>query len=331
MKRFLVGALLCGFASTGFAMQSVGPIQSGNSVWKIAQTYRPSGVSMMHMVNAIYRANPNVFPGGSQGPLRVGVTLQVPSTAQEVETALKTAPITASRASQTIAPSQGAALTQMQSTVLQLKQMVKIAQQSKAQVEAEVTSLNQQLSQLQAKNQQLQATLSNQSNSGFSWGWLWFALLALGACGVAYKRYRPNKKGMASVKPMKKNKPTSQTEPEVEIQENLELKEEPRFGEAPVVEETMESEPTVVQTEVAGEEGPDGIFSDERAELMNLIEQDPNNVELRLKLLELLVRVGDQPSFDQESKYVLDNMVEAGSPMWSKIRGLYLNKWVYDQ
>jgi pilus assembly protein FimV len=52
-------------------------VQRAETLWAIAERYRPDGVSMNQMMVATYRANPQAF-GGNMNVLRVGATLRLP-------------------------------------------------------------------------------------------------------------------------------------------------------------------------------------------------------------------------------------------------------------
>ena len=57
-----------------------GPVQRAETLWAIAERYRPDGVSMNQAMVAIYRANPQAF-GGNMNVLLVGATLRLPESA----------------------------------------------------------------------------------------------------------------------------------------------------------------------------------------------------------------------------------------------------------
>jgi pilus assembly protein FimV len=71
-----------------------GPVQRAETLWAIAQRYRPDGVSMNQMMVAVYRANPQAF-GGNMNVLHIGATLRLPdgSDFQELTTAVATAEV----------------------------------------------------------------------------------------------------------------------------------------------------------------------------------------------------------------------------------------------
>ncbi len=53
-------------------------VDSGNTLWVLADRVRPDGVSIERMMLALQQANPEAFPGGNINRLRAGATLEVP-------------------------------------------------------------------------------------------------------------------------------------------------------------------------------------------------------------------------------------------------------------
>lgn len=56
-------------------------VQSGDTAGRIANAYRPAGVSLDQMLVAMMRANPNAFINGNVNRLKAGAVLQMPSEA----------------------------------------------------------------------------------------------------------------------------------------------------------------------------------------------------------------------------------------------------------
>ncbi len=55
-----------------------GPVRANETLWKIAERVRPSGVSVHQMMVALYRANPGAFLDGNINLLKKGSVLRVP-------------------------------------------------------------------------------------------------------------------------------------------------------------------------------------------------------------------------------------------------------------
>ena len=54
-------------------------VRRGDTLFSIARRTRHPGVDLNQMLSAIYRANPDAFPGGNAGVLKVGQVLRLPS------------------------------------------------------------------------------------------------------------------------------------------------------------------------------------------------------------------------------------------------------------
>jgi FimV-like protein len=55
-----------------------GPVQSGETLWPIAQKLKPGGITTQQMAIALLRANPQAFINGNINALRAGAVLDVP-------------------------------------------------------------------------------------------------------------------------------------------------------------------------------------------------------------------------------------------------------------
>ena len=60
---------------------SYGPVQSAETLWSIANRFRPEGVTMNQMMVAVYEANPQAF-SGNMNTLHQGATLRLPQPAE---------------------------------------------------------------------------------------------------------------------------------------------------------------------------------------------------------------------------------------------------------
>lgn len=55
-----------------------GPVQNGETLWRIATNYRPNGVTMNQMLVALFEANPQAFNRANMNQLRRGAILRIP-------------------------------------------------------------------------------------------------------------------------------------------------------------------------------------------------------------------------------------------------------------
>ena len=70
-------ALGCAACAASVAGGAYGPVQRGDTLWVIADRFRPEGVTINQMMVAMYRSNPDAF-GGNINLLRAGASLQLP-------------------------------------------------------------------------------------------------------------------------------------------------------------------------------------------------------------------------------------------------------------
>lgn len=67
-------------------------VQRGDSLWKLAERWRPAGVGVAQMMNAIHSANPHAFVGGEQSRLKEAAGLRMPNAEQIAAAGTATAP-----------------------------------------------------------------------------------------------------------------------------------------------------------------------------------------------------------------------------------------------
>ena len=61
---------------------SLGAVQSGDTLWKLAQRAKPAEVTVQQMMIALLRANPAAFPTGNINVLKRGASLNMPTAAE---------------------------------------------------------------------------------------------------------------------------------------------------------------------------------------------------------------------------------------------------------
>lgn len=60
------------------------------------------------------------------------------------------------------------------------------------------------------------------------------------------------------------------------------------------------------------------------------IDKDPENIELRMKLLEVYIEQNNREKFKELADDLLANLISEEDPEWARIQAIYLSKWVYD-
>jgi pilus assembly protein FimV len=65
------------------ASTTLGPVAAGDTLWSLAAAHRPArDISVPQMMNALMRANPELFPSADPGQLAEGTTLRLPTPAE---------------------------------------------------------------------------------------------------------------------------------------------------------------------------------------------------------------------------------------------------------
>lgn len=333
------------------AFTTYGPVKRGETLWSIAKKTRPNRhVSIDLMMSAIQKLNPQSFDNLSKGTLHVGAKLEVPSTVAELRDVLhgklpagastaapgsaapanntpaavnSTQPAVAPEASTATPPAAPAAVSgnlvtattplptgrnktaELQNMVVQLQQQL---QASQAQVAA-ATQTQQDLKAAQQQIKNLQTQLQ-QSNGSFPWAWLWFIILALGSGYIVWNKRR---------------EPTEIAVPEdTHIEPNTGL-EPDLFDAQPAQDEANGS--ILADALIAMAEGD---YKTAKRILLKGVRQEHDNIELRMKLLEVYVQLNDRDAFNAESDYLLKNLISETDDAWKTVRAMYLKKWVYD-
>ncbi|MDF2530000.1 MAG: ATPase [Gammaproteobacteria bacterium] len=355
-KTMTLGLLLA--VNTGLAMQTYGPTKANETLWSIASRHHPAKVSVDQTALAIVKLNPKAFQGADY-VLRSHSYLKLPTTALEVKSALAPASLSSSNSKAKVAakptkskpaPARPVAVNKSNVQAVKPSRPVKTASQLhqsppkhwiEPQYETQTTQVQvAQLSQqLAAANQQI-ATLQQQANGAadsFPWASLWFILWALTAISLfmIYRRYKSSEviaDGQPNID-AQVNEARGKTEPII-ISVSEKAPENPfeqgeldipvTEGEAP--ESSVDS--NMEQDQVEGLEEKQA--TPEVQSLLQQIETDPYNLELRMELLELYADLSDQAGFDQQSHDMVNhNLMMEGDEVWTKVRSLYLNTWIY--
>ena len=81
---FLLSLLLLIPLTTYAKEKTYGPVKSGQTLWGIAYKTRPKGISRLSMMKALHRYNSSAFEKGNINLLKIGSTLNVPRSKQQV-------------------------------------------------------------------------------------------------------------------------------------------------------------------------------------------------------------------------------------------------------
>jgi FimV-like protein len=347
LKLGLISAILSlSLVASAEAYTTYGPVKRGETLWSIAKKTRPNHrVGVYTMMQAIEKLNPTAFDDLNKGTLHVGAKLQIPSNITELRAVLhgdastntasstssETQPAASTTASASsdeatavtpTAPAAPAAKASNNSQQLQAaKQAQAAAEAQAAGLQTQIQTLQTQVTQLQGQLQQSQQTATElqQSNnqlqsqtSGFPWASLWFVLFVItGGYIVWQSRGRPQFKSTP---------------------ERL----EPKSGDEHLADDAILEE----YEQVDGQNGSaianamiamaEGDYKGAKRMLLNAIRKDHDNIELRMKLLEVYTHLNDRDAFNAESDYMLKNLINENDDAWKAVRAMYLKKWVYD-
>lgn len=344
LKRTLKTGLLIGLLSAAVvinvqAMTTYGPIKKGETLWSIAHKTRPHKVSTGQMMKAIKALNPQSFDNVKKGVLHAGAKLQVPTTTAEVKQALSAKAPAASEESadanavgssaapldSTTMPATSVNATpaapvapkynkmskpQLLTAIAGLQQQLQTEQQATAAAQDQAKQAQQQLDQAQQRMIQLEQNVQSLQDqlSSFPWSWLWFILFVISGGTYLWKTGR-----FAKLKGKVKEENASDPKPV-----NLE--------EVPASDEGNGSIMAAVMIAMA-----EGDYKTAKAQLIKGIRKDHDNLELRMKLLEVYVHLNDRNGFNSESEYMLKHgLVHENDDHWKTVRTMYLKKWVYD-
>jgi FimV-like protein len=324
-------------------MQSYGPTKANETLWSIASKHHPAKVTVEQTALAIVKLNPKAFQGGGY-VLRAHSYLKLPTTSSEVKSALNLGAVSSTH---TKPPVVSKAVKQKPvKPKLQAKSLVK-KQPHSAQVAPQVVEFNNQAAAAQIAQLTQQLNAANQkvdlleqqldgNATGFPWSSLWFILWALSSISLymVYRHYRHTEKNEIEDSGINEQVRESRGKSEPIIISVSEKQPENPFeqGELDIpTDETISVQKNLqADAEQETEEPEEMQATPEIEALLQQIETDPYNLELRMQLLELYASVSDQAGFNQQSRDMLiHNLMMEGDEVWTKVRTLYLNTWIY--
>jgi FimV-like protein len=332
-------------------MQSYGPTKANETLWSIASRHHPAKVTVEQTALAIVKLNPKSFQG-SDYVLRLHSYLRLPTTASEVKsvlglTAVSTANSKAKASSKLNKPVVKSARTVSSAKSVHPHKLPSadhraVSPQPMPPQQAYLSQIAELNQQLTAANQQIaslqqQLSDSNSNVNGFPWASLWFILWALTSVSLymVYRRYKSAEtvetEDDANLKAQLKEA-RGKTEPIIISVSEKEPENPFQQGELdiPANEIGLNEQSLAETTDNETEQAEDMPATPEIQALLQQIETDPYNLELRMELLELYANASDQAGFNQQSREMLNhNLMMEGDEVWSKVRALYLNTWVY--
>jgi hypothetical protein len=310
-------------SSWSLAYVDYGPIKPGDSLWKIASSHHIPHVSTQKMVHAIEALNP------SMKKLKVGATLKVPSTLEEVKSALGV--VTPSPAAEksvvaspaaTVLTTEVATPTPSPSTASEGHASSSTTQLISSKPVGGETNNTGVLNKPVTTENHPAMTVVHDEGTSF-WAWLWFFGLVL-VVGFGWKnRYKlfSHLRGGKDIAARRLGLNRGDHEEAFDTNP-LWTKGQPSYTETSRKKGDSMAEAMIQMAE--------GEYSEAKETLLNAVESDPKNIDLRMKLLEVSVALDDRELFKKESDYLLEHLMDQADPRWGKIKSMYLRKWAYD-
>jgi len=351
---------------SAIATVNYGPVKKGETLWSIAKTHRPKHVSIHQMMQAIQNLNGPLMQDSQA--IHQGQTLILPENIQEVRSALHpvtasspTSPVVSpavnpsAQLAQAPASNTPAANTVITNPANPMPNLTTAnANTASSTVSntvpaAPALSISTLSNSNPANSSPINSTnTANPAPSSFPWGWASVVVLLLALAYLIWQRKLSGNlpsdiKKLAALRlgiSSKRHEPSTITRYKTRrFKEGLDLSPDQDFGLSP---EEGFNQASPYSTHPAS-------FSHQSAEAMasamidiaeknydgaerllkSAITQDQNNLELRVKLLELYMTTNNQNAFKKESEQV-EQMVPENSPVWHQVRGMYLNQWAYD-
>ena len=315
---------------SAMAIQSYGPTKSGDTLWRIAQKNPlKTKVGIKQIVGSIKRLNAQMLQDNG-GILPQGVLIKVPSTLADLKTNVVHNPSNkpvVSHTDKTVvnknidANNDAAQLSHGQklhfSSKPQPLDLKVVTASKKVHADAKAMPLTTQVNHLAPKMVAKQGSEAPAIQTGFiPWAWLWFVV----ALAMGYLWWRNRQVYQSS-----------------EVSDQSSAHETYRFD--PMVsDEPLVQSPVKSKSSYQGELLADvminiaeGSFVAARSKLKVAIKKSPSDMNLRLKLLEVYVKMDDKSAFEGETDAILElKLITKTDDAWGTIRSLYMKQWVYE-
>lgn len=322
-------------------------VKRGDTLWSIAAQHRVKHASVHQMIVAIQALNGPLMQNSTR--INLGHSLILPSTLDEVRNALHPAAnpanlaSSASSASSVNTPAPAASTsTASVASVVPANVPVSAAQDAP---ETNPEGVAVPLSVAQTTNTatassatgSVSANIAAMPTQSFPWGWTFLVVLLLSLAYLLWyrklhavipeeiRRFAALRLGISShrhehiVRKYKTRHFKESTEPTV----NSTVNSTSNPAEDQITHSSADAMAGAM-IEMA-EKNYDGA---ERL-LQAAVTQDPENLELRLKLLELYMTTDNRSGFKKEAEQI-ETRVPENSPIWHQVRGMYLNQWAYE-
>ncbi len=344
-KRWIACTIL--LSVTALPLASIATIsyvvKRGDTLWSIAAHHRPKQASVHQTISAIQALNGPLMANSSA--IHTGQALMLPSNLIELKAALHPGPISAQPAG--LAPANAVVLPANISTTSQ--SATSEAGQTQGSPLQPISNASNNLVPLSVNQQTTTPVItpvitpagSQESTSAqtenFPWGWTVFTVLLLGLAYVLWhrkiqealpeeiKRFAALRLGISS----RRQEPVVTKYKTRHFKESLSASSEPPVDSIDFNREDNFAHDSADAMAGAMIDMAEMNYDGAERLLQGAIEKDPENIELRLKLLELYMATDNQIAFKKEAEQV-ERKTPENSPIWHQVRGMYLNQWAYD-
>ncbi|MDA7742415.1 LysM peptidoglycan-binding domain-containing protein [Francisellaceae bacterium] len=311
IKPFLfVSILLVSFSS--FALTGY-TVRSGDSLWRIAINHKQSGVTTSNMVKAIQGLNVESHPNIINDVVAKGQTLTLPTSSSEVKKALTLLKEAQNAHLNTVEtqPEETVKIEEVTPSIINKGTQEQSIEKLKAknstlqqQYEIQKSDFNISVEKSIEKTQVLEKEVTQEKeNSHLGWG---IAILFFIVLLYIWRKRRKNAQNPSAQLAKKR---ASGSGPSNHIEPNFSPYQD---NEAP----SMNVNEALVEAMILLEEGS---ILDAKNCLQVTLDNYPENIDVRIKLLEVYGAENDEISFNSERDYLSAHLLAHDDPRWEEI------------
>ena len=321
IKTVMIG-LICLIPFSAFALTGY-TVKSGDSLWRIASKNKPSQVSTANMIVAIKGLNQESYPSINDNIVQSGQPLTLPTSSSEVSDAIKlfkhsqkaylkpvqTQPINKPEPAQQVLQSSST----NSPSPMQLQQLEQKNTQLKSEYQHYQQEVDVTIDTLKTQNTQLDDKLvkADEKNK-IGWG---VAIILFILLLFAWRKKRKRAKDQTAN--LAKQRFTGGTPSDTNI--------EPSFivnGDNPI---SLNVNEALVEAMILFEEGN---TQDAKLCLQSTLNTYPDNIEVRIKLIEIYAAENDVISFNSERDYLSAHLLPHDDDRWEEIDQIYTKYFI---
>lgn len=316
IKLFL-SCLIILFSTQSFAISQY-KVKSGDSLWGIANDTKPSkSVNTKEMIEAIKGLNLEDYPNVVNNIVRTGQILSIPTSSQEVKDGISIynaallpggyqPKITTEKEQITTTLKNNSNQSQLQ---LQNQKLVEENHQLRVAFKAYQENANASVNTLNAELASLQ-----ESNRG-SMGWVIAIILLIVCLFLGYKNLSYRKLFNQTGSPTKPKEPNNTNDEDHSIEPTIFADDGPTINVNEALVEAM------IMLEEGDKQGA-------KLCLQTALNDNPESIDVRIKLLEVYGAENDNVSFNSEKDYLSAHLLAHDDERWEEIDKIYQQYFV---